>query len=124
MRIKTFLIAIISAFFITNAGETSGQWCNNSGCSASLSSGTYSINGWNILHSGFKVNVHTYAVGDTATFYLADVNGVAKSDIVTVANGASSYAMAGGIERHWALTGAWKLVLVKATGTVKAEVEQ
>ena len=124
MKIKSCIIAIMSAALIANAGGTLSQWCNNSGCSSSLSSGSYSISGWNGLYSGFKVNVHTYAVGDTAAFYLADANGVAKSDVVTVVNGASSYALAGGIERHWALTGAWKLVLTKAVGTVKAEVEQ
>jgi len=74
--------------------------------------------------NGFKVNVHTSGATDTATFYLADANGVAKSDVVTVIGGASSYALAGGIERHWYLTGPWKLVLTKVVGTVRAEVEQ
>ena len=52
--------------------------------------------------------------------YLADANGVAASDVVTVLGGSSAYAMAGGIKRRWGLSGAWRLILIKSVGTITA----
>ena len=124
MKILQIAAIIFASAISAKAGGIIGSWCNNSGCSSSLSVGSYSVNGWNSLTPGFKVNVHTSGITDTVTFYLSDANGVAKSDVVTVVGGASSYALAGGVERHWYLTGPWKLVLTKVVGTVRAEVEQ
>lgn len=124
MKILQIAAIIFAVAISAKSGGSIGSWCNNSECSSSLSAGSYSINGSNAIAPGFKVNVHTFGATDTATFYLADANGVAKSDVVTVIGGASSYALAGGIERHWHLTGPWKLVLTKVVGTVRAEVEQ
>ena len=123
---KKLILAIAVLAGIACAGPALNSWVPAGGSSPVwliTNSGAYAPNTQQAMN-GFKVNVHTSGATDTATFYLADANGVAKSDVVTVIGGASSYALAGGIERHWHLTGPWKLVLTKVVGTVRAEVEQ
>ena len=123
---KKLILAIAVLAGIACAGPALNSWVP-SGTSTPVwlitAAGTYAPNTTQAM-AGFKVNVHTSSPTDTATFYLSDANGVAKSDVVTIIGGASSYALAGGVERHWYLTGPWKLVLTKAVGTVRAEVEQ
>ena len=87
---------------------------------------TLSVGSWNSpsTSQAFTVDIHTQSSTDTATFYLADANGAAQSDVVTVIGGASSYALAGGIKRFWRLSGSWALVLTKAVGTITADVCQ
>lgn len=123
---KKIALILAAAVGISMAGPALNSWVP-SGTSTPVwlitVTGSYAPNTTQAM-AGFKVNVHTSSPTDTATFYLADANGVAKSDVVTVVGGASSYALAGGVERHWYLTGPWKLVLTKAVGIVRAEVEQ
>lgn len=87
---------------------------------------TLSAGAWNSpsTSQAFTVDVHTQGSTDTASFYLADANGVAQSDVVTVIGGASSYALAGGVKRFWRLSGPWSLVLTKAVGVITADVCQ
>ena len=123
---KKLALILAAAVRISMAGPALNSWVP-SGTSTPVwlitVTGSYAPNTTQAM-AGFKVNVHTSSPTDTATFYLSDANGVAKSDVVTIVGGASSYALAGGVERHWYLTGPWKLVLTKVVGIVRAEVEQ
>ena len=117
---------IIFAFILLAASAFAGPcisswypWGNSSTQVWQLTQGAFTSPS---TASSFQVNVHTKGATDTATFYLTDANGVAASDVVTVSGGSSAYAMAGGIKRRWGLSGAWRLVLTKAVGTITADV--
>ena len=117
---KVILFALLTTS--TFAGQCTDAWFSASNMRSTvqqLSQGSYISMS---TASSFQVNVHTQGSADTATFYLADANGVAASDVVTVLGGSSAYAMAGGIKRRWGLSGAWRPILTKSVGTLTADV--
>ena len=131
MKINKIIIALISVFSVgIVAGPIYSAWTPIAGgasVSTITSAGSYNLNTFpytDTYLNPFTVLVSTSSTTDTVKGYLADERGVIQSDTLTINGSGSGYMAAGGIARHWVLTGKWRLVLTKAAGNITAKVSQ
>lgn len=128
MRKILTLLALVAG--IAGAGPMLQDWCvvGTQTCTSPYNhyitaTGSYVLNQQNSLKA-FPVNLTRVGANDTITAYLANANGAAVSDVMTINSGSSGYVTGGGIKRYWMLGGQWQLIVTKCVGRLIATVEQ
>lgn len=123
-------LAILASCAPAFAGPILQDWCfvGTNTCTSPYNhyitaTGTYTLNQQDALKP-FPVNLTRIGATDTITAYLADANGAAISDVMTIQTGSSGYVTGGGVKRYWLLPGKWRLVVTKCVGRLIATVEQ
>ena len=123
-------LAILASCAPAFAGPILQDWCfvGTNTCTSPYdhyitATGSYTLAHGDALKA-FPVNLTRIGATDTITAYLADANGAAISDVMTIQTGSSGYVTGGGVKRYWLVTGRWRLVVTKCVGRLIATVEQ
>ena len=131
---KSLFLALSLTIFASCAPAFAGpilqDWCvvGTTTCTSPYNhyitaTGSYALNSQDALKA-YPVNLSRVGATDTIIAYLADANGAAVSDVMTLQTGSSGYITRGGVKRYWLLPGKWCLVVTKCVGRLIATVEQ